>query len=343
MVTNTLGGTAASTNSVSAVLSVNAGPALTSQPASRTLAVGGAATFTVEATGSGTLSFQWLKNGTDIRGGTSATFSIPSVQVPDAGIYTCVVTNSLNGTTTSATSGSATLTVNAGPTLTTQPVSQTLAVGGAVTFTVAATGSGTLSYQWTKDGSSIGGAFSATFTISSVQPTDAGDYACRVTNSLSGTSAATSSSSATLTVLAAPVITVTVEPKTATVVTNGQVILRAGVTGTANTGVTWSITSGEGTLSAGAPGSITYAATGSPGTTTITAVSQADGTKSDSATVTVRTRDLTGDGLIDVLDLAIFARAWGSTPASPNWNAAADLNGDGNVDETELALFLAGL
>lgn len=56
---------------------------------------------------------------------------------------------------------------------------------------------------------------------------------------------------------------------------------------------------------------------------------------------TVISADPNGDGLADVLDLALLARAWGATPASPNWNAAADLNGDGRVDDADLALFLS--
>ena len=59
--------------------------------------------------------------------------------------------------------------------------------------------------------------------------------------------------------------------------------------------------------------------------------------------ITIRSRDLSGDGIVDVMDLATIARAYGATPSSPNWNPAADLNGDGVVDAADVILFLAGM
>jgi hypothetical protein len=42
--------------------------------------------------------------------------------------------------------------------------------------------------------------------------------------------------------------------------------------------------------------------------------------------------DLNGDGKVDILDMAIFAVAFGSNPESPRWNPKADLNHDGKVN-----------
>jgi PKD repeat protein len=53
--------------------------------------------------------------------------------------------------------------------------------------------------------------------------------------------------------------------------------------------------------------------------------------------VTVKMYDLTKDGKIDMRDVAIVARAFGSTPGSPNWNPIADINGDGKVDMKDVA------
>jgi len=48
--------------------------------------------------------------------------------------------------------------------------------------------------------------------------------------------------------------------------------------------------------------------------------------------------DVNGDGRVDLKDLALVARAFGSTPTSPNWNPAADINGDGQVNMKDIAL-----
>jgi hypothetical protein len=42
--------------------------------------------------------------------------------------------------------------------------------------------------------------------------------------------------------------------------------------------------------------------------------------------------DINGDGSVDIYDAIALAKAYGSTPGSPNWNSNADINGDGIVD-----------
>jgi len=69
------------------------------------------------------------------------------------------------------------------PAITTQPSSSTVISGGAASFSVVASGTSPLAYQWKKDGSSISGATSSTYTIASTQTTDAGSYTVVVTNS----------------------------------------------------------------------------------------------------------------------------------------------------------------
>ena len=86
-------------------------PNILSQPASQTVNSGQTATLTVTATGIPAPAYQWLKNGTNLNGATSAVLVIPSAQVPDGGTYSVLVSNSAG----SVTSGSATLTVNPPP------------------------------------------------------------------------------------------------------------------------------------------------------------------------------------------------------------------------------------
>lgn len=122
-------------------------PTITTQPVSQSVATGQKAIFSVVATGTASLSYQWQKNNANITGATSSSYTTPATILADNGsTYRCIVTNSAG----SATSNAATLTVTGGvaPTITTQPANQTVTAGQTATFTVAATGTATLSYQW---------------------------------------------------------------------------------------------------------------------------------------------------------------------------------------------------
>ncbi len=157
-------------------------PSITTQPASQTVTAGSSVTFSVVASGTAPLSYQWKLGGSNISGATAASYTIASVQSANAGSYTVTVTNSAG----SVTSNAAILTVNATatpPSITTQPASQTVTAGSSVTFSVAATGTSPLSYQWKLGGSNISGATAASYTIASVQSANAGSYTVTVTNS----------------------------------------------------------------------------------------------------------------------------------------------------------------
>ena len=74
--------------------------AITEHPASQTVAPGGGATFTVQATGTGTLRYQWRRNDQNIPGATAASLSFATATTANAGDYTVVVTDA-NGSITS--------------------------------------------------------------------------------------------------------------------------------------------------------------------------------------------------------------------------------------------------
>jgi hypothetical protein len=104
---------------------------------------------------------------------------VTSVTSSDAASYRCVVSNSAG----SATSTAATLTVIVPPTVTGQPQNaNVLQSGTSATFTVTATGTAPLSYQWQFEGAPISGATLSSYTDSSVQTADIGNYACVVSN-----------------------------------------------------------------------------------------------------------------------------------------------------------------
>jgi hypothetical protein len=167
-------------------------PVFTTQPASQTVTAGANVSFTVAATGSPTPTYQWQKNGVNISGATSATLSLNNVQTANVGSYVCIASNSSGVTSSNA----ATLTVNNPPTITTQPGSQTVTAGSNVTFTVVATGTPTLTYQWKKNGTNISGATSSSYSLNNVQTTNNGSYTVVVTN----VAGSATSNAATLTV-----------------------------------------------------------------------------------------------------------------------------------------------
>ncbi|MCB2378412.1 PQQ-dependent sugar dehydrogenase [Hymenobacter sp. BT635] len=115
-------------------------PVITGQPANVSVAPGQAASFRVTATGTTPLSYQWQKNGVNITGATSATYTLASVAAADAGQYRAVVTNAVG----TATSTAATLTVttpNTAPTaqILTPTEGTTYVAGTTITFSGEAT------------------------------------------------------------------------------------------------------------------------------------------------------------------------------------------------------------
>ena len=76
-------------------------PLITAQPAGRSVVAGTNVTFSVTALGAVPLSYQWRKNGTNIVGATSASYSISSVQTSDVGTYSVMVSD-VGGSVTSA-------------------------------------------------------------------------------------------------------------------------------------------------------------------------------------------------------------------------------------------------
>jgi len=246
IVTNTLNSTSSSTSSSGAYLTVNAAPSISIQPVAITKAVGAVGTFSVTASGSGILTYQWQRNGVNvsnnaghISGATMASLTDSSVAATDTGTYNVIVTSTLNGVPSSATSSGAYLTVNTAPSVSVQPIAITKAVGAVGTFSVTASGSGVLTYQWQRNGVNvsnsaghISGATTATLTDSSVAATDTGTYTVIVTNTLNSTSSSTPSSGAYLTVNAAPTISVQPAPITKAVGGMGSFSVTASSNGT---------------------------------------------------------------------------------------------------------------
>jgi hypothetical protein len=173
---------------------------ITTQPASQTVSVGQNATFSVAAANA--LTYQWRFNGGAISGASASAYTVNNAQPANAGTYTAVVGN--NGS--SVTSAGAVLTVNTAtpPSITTQPASQTVNQGQNATFSVVASGTAPLSYQWTFNGGNVSGATASSYTVSNAQAANAGTYAVVVSNVAGNVTSA----NATLTVILPPIINV---------------------------------------------------------------------------------------------------------------------------------------
>ena len=214
-----------SVNTTATVLTVNSIASVTGQPSNSIICPGNNTTFTISATASGIISYQWqvstnggstwssLSNGAPYSTVTSATLTITAAT---AGMnnnqYRCVATGSL--CTGSATSNAALLTVNNSLVINSQPTNQITCVGSPATFSISALAN---TYQWQEstnggstwnnlsNSSTYNNVSTSVLTINAV-PLSMNTYQYRCVMS-TVCSAPTSSTAAALTVNTLPAIT----------------------------------------------------------------------------------------------------------------------------------------
>ena len=219
------------------------GPVITKQPANTSATVGSVATFTIAATGQGTLKYQWQsrKNASSAwsnsgqPGAKTATLKVTAIAGLHGWQFRCIVTDG-NGNPTE--SKPATLTVK--PAITTQPKNTTATVGSQAIFTVAANGKATLKYQWQsrKNASSAWsnsgqpGAKTATLKVDTIAGLHGWQFRCIVTD---GNGQKTESKEATLTVKPA----ITTQPKNTTATVGSKAIFTVAANGKATLKYQW--------------------------------------------------------------------------------------------------------
>jgi beta-galactosidase len=213
-------------------------PAIIVPPVNVATTSGYAATFSVVASGSGTLSYQWSDASGPIAGATSATYTTPATTAANNGDTFTVTVSSSSGTVTSTP---VTLSVDApaNVVITTQPVSQAVVDGQSATLTVAATGSPTITYQWYQVGSgAIAGANQASYTTPVFSAAGSTSFYVVVANDLGSAQ----SSTAVVTVDAATPVSIVTQPASSIVPVNEPVQLTAIVAGSAPYAYQWQFT-----------------------------------------------------------------------------------------------------
>jgi len=209
----TIAGTVISTTPVA--------PAIISQPANRTVSITQAVQFMVAANAYPAPSFTWqrLPSGSSTwtnlsetgayTGTATATLSIDSATIGMSGDqFRCGLTNTVSSVTTNA--ATLTVLVPVAPSITGQPVSQSIVTGNSVTFSVVSTGVPSPTFQWRKNGVNISGATSSSYTLTNVSAGSVGSYTVVVTNS----AGSLTSNAAVLSLIVAPggaIISITVQ------------------------------------------------------------------------------------------------------------------------------------
>ena len=158
-------------------------PTITMQPQDTTNLLGNTASFTVAATGTAPLFYQWYFNtSTLLTGMTSATLALNNIQFTDAGGYSAIVSND-GGSVTSRVASLVVTNIETPPFITVEPQGQVVAQGQTVNFGVAAGGSVPLFYQWYfNDVNPLMDQTNALLTLSDVGTLDAGQYSVIVSN-----------------------------------------------------------------------------------------------------------------------------------------------------------------
>jgi hypothetical protein len=127
------------------VLTVLLPPRILVQPTNRLVAPGNSATFSVAASGTGPLTYQWRFNGAVLANATNSSYAVASAQSTNAGDYAVEVTDSVG----SVLSAPATLYLLVPMGFLQQPLSQSVVVGGRVTLSIIITGSPPpFGYEW---------------------------------------------------------------------------------------------------------------------------------------------------------------------------------------------------
>ncbi len=134
--------------------------------------------MTVGVTGDAPFSYQWQFDGTNIAGATASSLVLSNLQAANSGTYSVTVTNTI-----STNSSSAVVSVGSGPPVVVlAPQSRVESVGDHLAFTIAATGTLPIYYQWESNGVAIAGATGTAYALANIAAADSATYSVVYTN-----------------------------------------------------------------------------------------------------------------------------------------------------------------
>jgi hypothetical protein len=277
-----------------ATVTITAPVSVAVSPKTATVVTGLTQQFTATVTNTSNTAVTWQVNGVNGGNATVGTISTTGLYTaPAVAPSPAAVTITAVSVADSTKSGSATVTILVAPgiSVTVAPKSVSVAMSLTQQFTATVTNTSNTAVTWQVNGVIGGNATVGTISTTGLYTAPAAVPATNpVTVKAISQADATKSDTATVTITAP--VSVAVSPKTATVVTSLTQQFTATVTNTSNTAVTWQV---NGVIGGNATvGTISTtglytapAVVPSPAAVTITAISVADATKSDAATVTV--------------------------------------------------------
>ncbi len=232
-------------------------------PGTASIQTGAQQQFTASVSGTTNTGVTWTTSGGTVT--TAGLYTAPST----AGTYTVTVTSSADSTK----SASASVAVSQPISVSISPTSAAMQTGGQQQFSAFVSGTSSTGVTWKVTGGTIttAGLYTA--------PTTAGTYTVTAVSAADGTTSA----SASVSVTAPQNVAITISPTTVSMPAAWQQQFLATVSGSTNTGVTWTVSQGTGTITQ----SGMYTAPSIAETDIVTAISQADTTKSAGATITV--------------------------------------------------------
>ena len=335
VISNSLGSATSSAARLTVTAAVVA-PAITVQPADQSVTAPATATFSVTATGT-TPAYEWQAS-TDagvtfapVAGAPNGpTLAVTGTTVAQSGQRFRVRVSNSAGSVISSAALLTVTTAPAAPSFTTQPTSQTIVAGAAVTFTVAATGSPTLAIQWRIDGTALAnglqaggvctgataaGATSATLTLTAVPIGCSGAVFSAVASN--GVNPGATSNGATLTVSAAAAApSIALQPTDRSVVAPATATFTAAASGTPSPTVQW-----QQSIDAGVTWANTTAATSPSYTTPATVL--ADSGKRFRAVFTNGSGSVNSNGAVLTVTAAPPSAGFGAP-----WGVATDAAGN---------------